>query len=270
MTETVRPIQPSTFGARAWKPFADYRFALGNTVVALSTEEFAHTIAAFPIAFTVGDTPTPVAVLGLRPGSNLFVAPNGQWLGPYIPAALRGYPFRLMRIDDDQFALGYDEASGLLVAEGQGEPFFGPDGQPAEKVDATLKFLMNVNRGQQAAAALAAKLAAAGVLEPWPLQIKDKEQVTSVNGLLRVSEQALNALADDAFLELRRAGALALAYAQLLSTANIAALGRLAQLHAKHAEDLDRQATATNHLLGSSEANSQDTIDIDALLPGGN
>ena len=238
--------------------------------MALSADEVAHAALALAIAFTAGDTPTPVAVLGLRPGSSLFVSPNGQWLGSYIPAALRGYPFRLMRTDNDQFALGYNEASGLLVAEGQGEPFFDPDGQPAEKVGATLKFLMNVNRGQQVAAALAAKLAAAGVLEPWPLQIKDKDQVTAVNGLLRVSEKSLNALADDAFLELRRAGALSLAYAQLLSTANIAALGRLAQLHAKHAEDLDQQAAATNQLLGSSETNGQDTIDIDALLRGGN
>lgn len=262
MTDTVVPIQPASFSSRGWKPFLDYRFAAGDAIIPISTEEISRVTVIFPLAFTAGDTPVPVAVMGLQPGQNLFVAGNGQWVATYVPAAFRGYPFKLLRVGEEQFALGYDEASGLLVDAGDGEPFFGPDNKPTERVNETLQFLVKVNRGQQVAGALAGKLAAAGVLEPWPLTIRNGEQEIPVNGLLRINEKALGELDDAAFLELRQSGALALAYAQLFSMANISGLARLAQLQAD-------QAHAAKALL-EQPGRDQSTIDIDAILRGRN
>ena len=39
----------------------------------------------------------PMAMMCPMPEHNLFVGPDGQWLGGYVPASLRSYPFRLVR-----------------------------------------------------------------------------------------------------------------------------------------------------------------------------
>ena len=58
----------------------------------------------------------PMAVMGLTPEHNLFVGPEGQWLGGYLPAAMRSYPFRLLRSEgSEQMTLCVDEDSGLVV-----------------------------------------------------------------------------------------------------------------------------------------------------------
>jgi hypothetical protein len=57
----------------------------------------------------------PVAVQGLAPGQNLFVAPDGRWLAAYTPAAYRGYPFQLAHAENGQQVLCFDEESGLIT-----------------------------------------------------------------------------------------------------------------------------------------------------------
>ena len=59
--------------------------------------------------------------------------------------------------------------------------------------------------------------------------------------MFQIDEAALNALPDEAFLELRRAGALLIAYGQLLSMQHLPLLGQLADAHAKAAAPLPTQ-----------------------------
>ncbi len=120
----------------------------------------------------------------------------------------------------------------ITGGSGEGEAFFGPDGQPSEAIRQMLEFLGQVSRSQDAADAACALLAQYGLLEPWPLKVRDGERERAVGGLLRVNEAALNTLSADALLALRSGGALALAYAQLLSMGNVSLLGQLAAAHA--------------------------------------
>lgn len=269
MSETIIPVQHSTLGAKAWKPYSDYRFAAGSAVAPLSTEEVAQAANIYPLAFAAGEQAALLAVLGIRPGQNLLVGGNGQWITGYVPANFRGYPFKLIRTGEEQVVLGYDQSSGLLVEEGQGEAFFGPDGQPTQRIKDLLQFLITFNRGQQTAAALGGKLKDAGVLEPWPLTIEEEGgKKTAVQGLLRVNEQALGALDDAAFLELRHSGALTLAYAQLLSMANMSSIGRLAQIHAQQAQQaaaLKNQQNSNTPIFAPAPGGG-DTINWDMIL----
>jgi hypothetical protein len=86
--------------------------------------------------------------------------------------------------------------------------------------------------------AACAALDKAGVIEKWPLQIKREEgaEPLKIDGLFRISEQALNELDAETFAGLRKNGALGLAYAQLFSMNQTARLGELAQLHARQAQ----------------------------------
>lgn len=54
-----------------------------------------------------------------------------------------------------------------------------------------------------------------------------------MGGLFRIDEDALNALDTEAFLQLRKMGALPLIYCQLLSIQNLQRLGPLAEAQAR-------------------------------------
>src|SRR3546814_3632968 len=72
--------------------------------------------------------------MGLHEGMNLFVDAEGRFRGEsYIPAYLRRYPFLLARLrpDSEELSLCFDPSSGIISAEGEGDPLFS-EGQPSE------------------------------------------------------------------------------------------------------------------------------------------
>ncbi len=79
------------------------------------------------------------------------------------------------------------------------------------------------------------RLADAGLIEPWPLSVREGEATKQIDGLFRVAESRLNELTDDAFSALRRTGALPVAYAQLFSMGHFEKLGELTEAHAQAA-----------------------------------
>lgn len=248
MTEFLA-INPERHANKVWKRYTSYAFAARETVIPLLGAELSKAVPALPIGFTRDqDRYQLVAVTSLRPGENLFVAPGGQWLGAYIPAALRGYPFRLVQPEGaEQAILCIDEASGLVVEAVQGgEAFFDDQGQPSPVLKSVLDFLSQLERSRAVTQQAVNALAAAHLITPWALNLKQGEQTVPVTGLYRIDEAALNALDNDAFLKLRQAGALLVAYAQLLSMNQLAVLERLAQMKGQllaQQQDLAQQRT---------------------------
>jgi hypothetical protein len=234
-------------GGKRWRsPPGGYAFAATQALIPLVGLEFSAAAVAMPIAFVEhSGRYVPVAVLSPVQGRNLFIAPSGQWLGLYVPAALRSYPFRLGRIDSsDQVTLCIDEDSGWVVdasADASAPRFFEEDGSPSAAAKATLEFLRQVEQSRSQTDAAVAALAEARLLQPWPLTVTLGKQQVTANGLYRVDEVALNAVSEETFLKLRNASALVLAYAQLISTHTTAALGQMAMLQqqlAQHAKPL--------------------------------
>ncbi len=79
-----------------------------------------------------------------------------------------------------------------------------------------------------------AALAEARVIQPWPIKLKAEQSERSITGLYCIDEVALNALADDVFLKLRKtSGALPIAYAQMLSMGQLGIFQHLARLQAQ-------------------------------------
>lgn len=109
----ITPVTHSRHAAMRWRHNHSYAFAADRAVIPLVAAELAKAALAFPIAFIgEGEALVPAAVLGLESNRNLFVAEGGRWLGGYVPAALRGYPFVLGRTEDGQQLLYVDEAAG--------------------------------------------------------------------------------------------------------------------------------------------------------------
>ncbi len=241
---SLHPVSVSRHGSRRWLRYSSYAFTAGDAVCPLVAQELPRAAMALPLAFVAsGEEVVPVAVLGLQPGRNLFVAPDGRWLGGYVPAAYRGYPFALANTADGQQVLCIDEDSGLLV-DREGEAFFAEDARPAAVLADVLNFLTQVATNRQATRHACTLLREHGVVQPWPVKLQTAEGEQAVAGLLRIDEAALNALPAEAFVALRDAGALSLAFCQLLSMQHLAKLGPLAQAHERAAQAVAPQPAA--------------------------
>jgi hypothetical protein len=232
----LTPISKQHHAEKSWKRFTTYTFAAKDNLVPLVAAETPKAVSSLPMAFARHqDRFLLVAVLSLIQGTNLFVSPTGQWLGRYVPSAFRGYPFRLAKAEgQDDLILCVDEDSGLVSENNDaGEPFFDGDGEIAQSVKGVLDFLNQVERNRMVTETAVTSLAEAGLITEWPLKIKDQEQEKPVTGLYRIDETKLNALGDDQFLKLRKAQALPIAYAQLLSMGNIQVFAQLAKARAQ-------------------------------------
>ena len=227
------PVGRERHAGKGWRQPTDYAFAATRAVTPLLGMEFATAAVAMPIAFIEkSGRYLPVAMMSPVQGHNLFIGPGGQWLGSYIPAWLRSYPFRLLRTEGgDKMTLCIDEDSGMIVdADVDTQKFFEEDGSPSAAVKATLNFLQQVEQNRSLTDLAVAALAEAGLIGPWPLTVSVDNQPQTVNGLHRVDEAKLNALDDESFLKLRKSGALPLAYIQLLSMGRVAVFEQLRRL----------------------------------------
>ena len=199
---------------KRWLRHASYRFAAQDALIPLVAQELPKAIMSLPVGFiAAGEGFVPVAVQGLTPGQNLFVAPDGRWLAAYTPAAYRGYPFRLARAENGQQVLCFDQESGLISDGAQGEPLFDEAGNPSKGVTEVMNFLTQVQTNRELTDRVCALLQQHGLIQPWPLKVQEAGGERMVEGLYRIDEAALNALPADVFSALRDGGALPLATA---------------------------------------------------------
>lgn len=223
-------------GQKGWLRYTSYAFAMRETVLPLTLAELPKAMMSLPIAFVdQGGAFQPVAVMGLQPAQNLFVAPDGRWIHGYIPAACRGYPFRIGHTPEGGQVLCFDEDSGLLVDLPSGEPFFVEDGSPAPGVAQVMEFLVATEQSRAQTAAAVAVLGEKKLLKALPLVLRTDAGEKSVEGLFQIDEQALNALTAEDLAAVRDAGGLVVAYCQLLSLQHLPVLGQLAEAQAKAA-----------------------------------
>ena len=239
----IVPINRERHGRKAWRRPSGYEFAANLAVVPLGGWEFSQAIATMPIGFmerSPGNYLT-VALMALSMGTNVFVGPGGQWMGGYVPAVLRTYPFSLIHAGGDggQQELGIDEDSGVVVDDtgGEGvEKFFEADGTPTATLKSIMEMLRLIENDQARTDEAVSALAEAGLIKPWPLKVQVGNQEVTVNGLHCIDEAALNVLDDATFLKMRRASSLVIAYGQLLSMVQVQGLARMTLLKQQMAQ----------------------------------
>jgi SapC len=256
------PVSQTAHAHKVWRRPPDFRFAAKEAVVAIVAWEFGHVAPWMPIVFIEqGGALVPMAMMSPIPGRNLFVGPQGQWLGGYVPAVLRTHPFRRARVQGREEAIVcFDQDSGLLAEEG-GEDFFAANGEPSAALRPIVELLQAMSAAQNQAELAMASLAEAGVIEPWPLQVQIRNSTGSaVAGLHRINEAALNALDDAGFLKLRKTGALVLAYMQLVSMRQTARFDTLFRLYQEPALSVATALKSRETLDELFSLSSDDTI----------
>jgi hypothetical protein len=158
-----------------------------------------------------------LAVTGLQAGHNLFVSPEGDWLGQYLPATLATWPFRLVRegAEAGRFLVAVQTAA---LSESLGDPLFDAAGAETPWLLERLRLLVDTDAALGETSRQVEALQAAGVLTERSLQavLADGRDV-ELTGFMVVDEAKLQALPEKTVHELHTQGALALAYLHLLS-----------------------------------------------------
>jgi len=268
MSQSIQPVTARRHATKKWFNPTTYHFVAGNQFVPVSAPEIAAAGRSFLLAFAEAKPlPVLVALLGVRPGKNLFVAPNGRWMGTHLPMAFQRYPFSLVKADDGDFALHFDEASGLLKDAAAGEegfPFFDEEGALAPHTRHVLEYIARSIKGEEVVRRATAALVQHKLLEPWPLSIQMAEGPVQIGGLRRVSEPALGALGATELAAVRDAGGLAVAYCQLFSTSNTSTLTAMEKVHREHQERERKRMAIPEHSFLPDDDNLK--IDWETLL----
>jgi hypothetical protein len=224
-------ISQDHHGTLFWQRSLSFEFACRIHAVPVMEAEIVPATQSMPMAFIKQeDKYILVALMSPIAGHNIYVGPNGQWLGSYIPSVFKSHPFRLVGDKEaGHHTLCVDENSGL-ISESGGEQFFDKNGELSRSVKDILEFLKQVHYSQIRTNQGVNILADAGVIAKWPLKIRTGDGEQTVTGLYRVDETALNALDDETFLGLRKARSLPIAFCQLLSMYNIRMFEKLSNM----------------------------------------
>ncbi|MET0209365.1 MAG: SapC family protein [Burkholderiaceae bacterium] len=204
----------------------------------VAVAEFADASREFPVVFVRVGTAAegqrqavaPLAVFGLRQGSNLFLK-DGEWTGRYLPAYVRRYPFAMARLDDSgtDMALCVDQAwEGL--SEVDGVPLFDDKGEASELLLSAKNFCEEFEREAERTRAACDVLQELNRLQDmrFEAQLPSGEKL-DVDGFMTINEKALAELPDAKIVELHRNGLLELITMHRLSLGHMSRLAGMYQ-----------------------------------------
>jgi hypothetical protein len=189
--------------------------------VPLVAEEFTSASRFYPVIFSSGDNPVPLALMGLNEGVNVFFETDGSLIGEtYVPAYARRYPFILARLrpNGDELSLCFDPSSDMVGEFEDGQPLF-EDGKPTETTNAVLKFCEEFEMSAARTNALMEALKEHDLLMEGEVSIQatGTEQPFVYRGFQMVNEEKLRDLRGDELRKLNQNGMLALIFAHLFS-----------------------------------------------------
>ena len=207
-------------------------FAKALNAIPVSFAEFGIAGRDYPLVFASGDdgkTYSPVAVLGLVGGENLFLDAAGWAAATYVPAYVRRYPFCMARVTLDtveqQDRLICIEKE-YVAGEGEsGEAMFDQAAQPLPRWTEIEKLLNEYEADLERTREMCGIFADFGLLEPFTMQATlTGGAPMNLTGMHRVNDTKLEHLTAEQLRTLVRKGLLARLYAHLLSLDNF---GRL-------------------------------------------
>ena len=191
--------------------------------IPLTVEEFPLAQRDFPIVFSAGSNPVPLALMGLNEGVNVFFEEDGSAIGaPYIPAYVRRYPFLLARLDQnsDNMSLCFDPNSDLVGQFEEGRELFDADKQPSEHTKSLLQFCENFEQAGNRTQAFMEELKKTDLLMEGEVSIQQsakQDQPFVYRGFQMVNQEKLRELRGDQLRKWNETGLLPLIFAHVFS-----------------------------------------------------
>lgn len=212
-------------------PGADFGFASEAVAIPLCIGEFVPAMRHYPIVFAADSVASPLAVVGIRQGHNLFIERDGGWrAGSYVPAYVRRYPFIGTETPDKaRQLLTIDRKSDRFVASvsarSDAQRLFDTEGKPTSTAQSAMAFCHAYHADVVNTLAFAKALDEAKLLSPNHVQIQfpDGAQQT-LNGFRSMDEKAFRALPTRTVTDWHATGWLDLATLHLASLQNFQSL----------------------------------------------
>jgi hypothetical protein len=222
-----QPLSAEEHGGLGVKQIAQpFSFLREAHAVPVTVTEFGIAGASYPVIF-VGEERTPVAVMGVRQGQNLYVNADGMVMDDYyIPAFVRRYPF-VFAADEgsDRLLLCVDRAAPMVSNQPE-VPFF-QNGQPTQFTNDAIEFCKEFERQRRATVDFVKLIRDMDLFEQKTVTFQPRDPQGNATGPAQkiadywaISEERLSALAPEKFMELRNNGALGACYAHLVSLLN--------------------------------------------------
>ena len=223
--QNLQPLSSSIHSGYKSRPADAAPYLAKANAIPLTIDEFTTAQRHFPIVFSAGDTPVPLALMGLNDGVNVFIDDEGKPLNPvYIPAYVRRYPYLLARLDQkaEELSLCFDPESDLIGEGGEGNALF-EDEKPTEALNAILKFCEDFEIAAQRTNAFVKELQEMDLLIDGEVTIQpgDAAQPFLYRGFRMVDEEKVRALTGDQLSKVNQNGILPLIYAHLFSLPQI-------------------------------------------------
>lgn len=221
-----------THKVRLLKPGEVPPFVRALNAIPISYSEFARVALTYPIVFTSGDkgeTFSPVAVLGMTGGENLFVTLDSWVEKAYVPAYARRFPFCMARVTLDKV----EQQDRLICVEKEfasdtgdaGEPMFDDKGQPLQKWKDIEKLLSEYETDLERSREMCGILSDYALLEPFNMQATlGNKAPLQLTGMYRVDEKKIEHLNASQLKNLVKKGVMGRIYAHLISMENFGAL----------------------------------------------
>ena len=207
----------------------------GFHAVPLTVEEFPAAARNYPIVFSSGASPVPLALMGLNEGVNVFVEADGTVSeNIYIPAYVRRYPFLLARLtpESEELSLCFDPTSDLLGEFEEGRPLFDGD-QASELTKGLLEFCEQFEQAGMKTQAFVEELEKHKLLMDGEVAIQQEgvEAPFVYRGFQMIDQTKLRDVRGDVLRTWNQNGLLPLIYAHLFSLELIREIfGRQVQL----------------------------------------
>jgi len=196
---------------------------IANThAIPVTVDEFGLAQRNYPIVFSIGDNPIPIALMGLNEGVNVFLDADGRPVDStlYIPAYIRRYPFLLARLnpESDELSLCFDPTSEAVGEFDEGQALFDGE-QPSDATKAILEFCEQFETAGQRTAAFMEDVKKSGLLMDGEVAIQPEgyQQPFIYRGFQMIDEEKLRELRGDELRKMNQNGMLPLLYAHLFS-----------------------------------------------------
>ncbi len=218
----LTPLSSVEHAKHKARPSENADFLVGQHAIPLTIDEFAQAQRYFPIIFSAGENPVPLALMGLNEGVNTFVDDKGKLLvDAYVPAYIRRYPFLLARLreDADELSLCFDPSSDAIGKFKDGDALFTPEGKATETTQNILQFCEQFEQAGQRTAAFMKELVDTKLLMDGEVSIQPEgaEQPFIYRGFQMVNEEKLQELKGDQLRKMMKSGLLPLVHAHLFS-----------------------------------------------------
>ncbi|RZV36050.1 MAG: multidrug transporter [Sphingomonadaceae bacterium] len=205
------------------KPMDEAKWLSKHHAIPLTVDEFVQAQRDFPIVFSSGENPLPLALMGLNEGVNTFVDENGKINEPvYLPAYIRRYPFLLAKLnkDSDDLSLCFDPTAGTVGEFDDGESLFDDDGSTTQATKNVLDFCEKFEEAGLRTKAFVDQIKAEGLLMDGEISIERTEfpgKPYVYRGFQMVNQEKLQEVSAEKLEQWNKNGLMALVFAHLFS-----------------------------------------------------